>query len=155
MQFLFTSLFLWWFYDSLRTTWNAAPVRTGTGYLIRPSPRLRLLGWALLVLGPSSSWLMVTTFRELRHDATAHWIAFTLGFVTAVLGLCVVVRCKRLFLFYSGRGLVLRSTHGKFRHLSWGQVQKLEYQDVRGRLVFRSKRAALPVGLFFAAFLPF
>jgi hypothetical protein len=152
MQVLLTSLLLWWFYDSLRTSWNAGPARTGTGYVIRPSPGLRFLGWAMLALGPTTSWLMVTTFKELQQDATAHWIASFVGGTAALLGLSVILRCERSFIFYSDRGIVFRSTRGKFRHLRWAQVQTLEYQKGRGRLVFRSRRAALPIGLVFRGF---
>jgi hypothetical protein len=152
LQDLFIFLLLWLFYGSLSASWRAAPVRSGTGYIIRPSSGIGVLGLALLVLGPVACWLVVTTFRELRHDAMAHWIAITVATAVAVLGLAVLFHANRFFVFFNERGIVTRTTFGRFRHLAWVNVQSVQYQDVRGRLVFRSKRVALPVGTILRGF---
>lgn len=145
-------LWVWWFYNTLRKSWDAAPVRIRTGFILRPSPRLGSLGWAFLVWAPAAIWLTVANVPDLRHAPAAIWTALALSAASALLGLSMLIYSKRSFIFYSERGIAFRSTFGRPRHLAWRQIQELEYQHLRSRLSFRSRRGALSIGYLFRGF---
>ena len=151
----FSSLLLWFFYDALRVSWDAPAFETKTGYVIRPSPGLRVLGWAIVLLGPATSVFMIAAFKELRHDNAAQWIAGAFAIAAALLGLALVVHCRRSFIFYTARGFALRPAFGQLRHLSWASVRKIEYRNVRGRLAFHSPHCTISIGFIFRGYAAF
>ena len=135
------------FYALLRATWNAQPVPRGTGLLLVPSSAFLAIGWALLVFGPTAAWLTLTGFADLKRSAMANRVAFAAGCGTALLGVTLVLRAKRSFVFVNSRGLILKPAFSTFRHIAWGRVQTVEYRSVVGQLTFRSNRSSLAVGL--------
>ena len=115
--------------------------------MLVPASAFLVLGWALLVFGPTAMWLTVTGFAELRHDATAQRVALAVGCVTVLLGLGLILRAKRSFIFVSSRGIVFKPAFAQFRHIAWTRVRRVEYHSVVGQLTFHSDCSKLAVGL--------
>jgi hypothetical protein len=149
---LLTSFALRLVYESRRENWGTAPDQKGTGSIIRPPSSLQGFGWAWLVWMPGATWLVVNAWPELRADTGARWLATVVTCFAAPFGASLILRAKRSFVFFNRRGVIFRPALGRLRHVSWDQLQKIEYRSIRNHLVLRTKGSALPIWVGFAGF---
>jgi hypothetical protein len=108
---------------------------------------LLVAGFALVVLGPLASWLMLVTFPEFAGSASAAR-SWSFVAVTAVLvGLFVIARVIASVVLISKLGLVQRTITFRISHLAWRNVTSVEYLSIRGAIRICGKRAQITVGL--------